>query len=176
MAKNLIKRYLPSPHRLQQSKVLNLLGHQLTSPNLWFLNRYSVATGISIGLFVAYTPFLGGHMFLAALLAIWLRANLAVSILFVWAANPLTIIPMFGFAYVVGAKLMHVPLMKLNIYDWSLCKELWRPLLLGSIICGTILAILGNIIVRVSWRLSVRNKWAQRKQRVLSTSAAVTQE
>lgn len=173
MAKNLIKRFLPSPHRIQQSKVLNLLGHRLTNPNLWFLNRYSVATGISIGLFIAYTPLLGGHMLLAALLAIWLRANIAVSVLFVWAANPFTIIPMFGFAYYVGAKIMNVPIMALHIHDWGLCKEIWKPLLLGSTICGAVLAVIGNITVRVCWRLSVSKKWAQRKLRLIASDSDV---
>ncbi len=162
MAKQFIKRFLPHPHQLQNHKVLKLFGTLLTNPNLWHLNRYSVATAVSIGLFVAYIPFVG-HMLIAALFAIWLRANLAIAVLLVWIVNPFTMVPMFGFAYFVGAKILGMSMTDVHFHSWGICKEIWEPLLLGSLVCGGVLAIIGNFSVRIFWRIQIAKAWKLRQ-------------
>lgn len=171
MAKKHFQRFLPHPKTIRENKYLKIFGKTLHSPNLWLLNRYSVATAFSIGLFVAYIP-LPGHMILAALLAILLRANLPVSMVLIWIVNPLTMIPIFGFGLTVGAKTLGVQLNNLHFHSlsFSMLNEIWQPLFVGCILCGTVLAILGNIFVRLFWRYSVVKSWQKRRARRLNTS------
>lgn len=164
MAKNLIKRFMPDPKKIQNNKYLSIFGKFLHDQNLWHLNRYCVATAVSIGLFISYVPF-PGHMVLAAMIAILLRANLPISVALVWVVNPITMLPMFGFAYAVGATILGVAFEDLNFSSFAVLKEVWQPFLLGCFLCGTGLAILGNIFVRSFWRYSVARNWRLRQQR-----------
>lgn len=51
--------------------------------------------------------------------------------------------------------------LKINI------SEIMPPLILGSIITGIVLAIVGNILVRLLWRWSVSVRWQKRRERIL---------
>ncbi len=163
MAKNLIKKYIPSPDKIQANKYLRIFGKLLHNPNLWHLNRNSVAKAASIGLFITYIPF-PGHMILASFMAILLRANLPISVALVWVINPLTIIPMFGFAYTLGALMLGVTLQDLNFASITVLQDVWQPFLLGCFLCGTFLAAAGNLLVRVLWRYSVAKNWRRRQE------------
>lgn len=165
MAKKLFKRWLPDPKKIQNQKYLKVFGKFLYShPNLWVLNRYSVATAFSLGLFITYLPF-PGHMLLAAFLAIVLRANLPISLAMVWVVNPLTMIPLFGFAFAVGAYLLGIPLDSLDLHSLAVWKSMWQPLTVGCVVCGAFLAVAGNLFVRLLWRYSVAKSWQARQQR-----------
>jgi uncharacterized protein len=61
-----------------------------------------IARGVAVGLWVAYTPFLGLHMFLALAIAALIRANKVLAVLFVWVSNPLTLLPIHVPAYLLG--------------------------------------------------------------------------
>lgn len=162
MARKLLKSYLPDPHKLQNSPWLRIFGRYLTDPKLWRLHRRSVATAFSIGLFVTYIP-IPGHMIMAVLSAIMLRANLPVAIALSWVVNPVTVLPMFGFAYSLGAYLLGIPLSDLH-FEWSVLKDIWMPLFLGCFICGSTLAITGNLGIRFYWRYSVAKAWKNRNR------------
>jgi len=91
----------------------------------------------------------------------------------VWVSNPFTIPPMFYFAYKVGAWILGIPVRELHfVLSWQwLAHEiavLWKPLLLGSVICGAVLAVLGNIAVRLLWRWWVSAHWRRRRAKRLA--------
>ena len=54
MPRKLLRRFLPSAHELRKEGQLRLFGELLHNPNLWHLNRNSVAGAVSIGLFMAF--------------------------------------------------------------------------------------------------------------------------
>lgn len=164
IAKKFFKRFMPNPKKIQHNKFLKIFGNLLDRPYLWYLNRNNLATAFSIGLFITYMPF-PGHMVVATLLAILLRANLPITLAMVWVVNPLTMIPMFGFAYLVGAHILHFPL---HVHFESvsiMLHELWQPFVLGCVVCGGFLAISSNIAVRWLWRYLVIKQWQQRQLR-----------
>lgn len=161
MLKKFLQSYLPDPKKLQKSPWLKIFGKAVSSPYLWHFHRRTVATAFSIGLFVTYIP-APGHTLLAALLAITLKANLPISIALSWIVNPVTLIPMFGFAYSIGAYLLGIPFSDLH-FEWVVLKEIWPPLLLGCLICGSTLAITSNLGIRLYWRYSVSKAWKNRK-------------
>lgn len=175
MAKKLIKKYLPDPNKIKNNKWLKIFGKRVHDPNLWHFNRFSVATACSVGLFIGYLP-LPGHMITAAFFAMFLRANLPVSVLLVWIANPFTYVPMFSFAYALGASLMGIHASELDFSSIFKFHDTLEPLFLGSIICGGVLALLGNIGLRVYWRYSVSKSWRKRQLMRVRTLLSLTPE
>jgi hypothetical protein len=121
---------------------------------------------VALGLFVGFMPILG-QIFIAAALAIWLRVNLPIASMAVWVTNPFTVAPIFFYAYKLGAWVLQVPMQQ---YAFSLSWEwfsheflnIWQPLLLGSVICGIVAALLGILFVRLIWRLVVIRSWIRR--------------
>jgi hypothetical protein len=96
MPRRLLRRYLPDHRRIREHRHLQFFGDRLHDPNLWHLNRRSVAGAMGVGVFVALLPTLG-QMAVAAAAAIWLRVNLPLAVAMVWITNPLTMPPIFFF-------------------------------------------------------------------------------
>lgn len=167
MPKNLIKRYMPDPKKIRDHKHLKFLGTLLHDPNILHLNRRSVAGAFSVGLFTAFVP-VPFQMVLAAIGAIAIRVNLPISVALVWITNPLTMPPIFYSAYKVGTWILNAPVQKIEFqlsFDW-LMQELgtiWQPFLLGCFVCGVALAMLGNLFIRLFWRIHVVRNWRQRQ-------------
>ena len=63
---------------------------------------HKIALGIAIGLFVAWTPLLGLHIFIVIALSMLLRANKFAAFVSVWASNIFTYAIMFYPAYLLG--------------------------------------------------------------------------
>lgn len=160
MIKQFINKHLPTAEEIKQHKSLAFLNRFFHNQNLWHLNCYSVSTAVSIGFFVGYLPF-PGHMLLAACLAIIWQANLPIAVGAVWISNPITIPPMFYLAYKLGAHLLGTEPEMFHLeanYHWFIqeFKHIVIPLMLGSLICGSTLAILGNIGVRLYYFIKKR--------------------
>ena len=153
MPRRIFKRYMPDPRKLKKHKHLSWLGEHLHNPNLWHLSRRSAARAFMIGVFCAFLP-IPGQMFVAALLALWIGGNLAVSVGLVWLTNPVTIPPIFFATYKLGAFILGTEPIQIS---WSLAgieaqiMHIWWPLLLGSLICGIIFAALSYVVVNRLW-------------------------
>lgn len=169
MPKNFIKKYMPDPEKLKQQKGLQFLGDRLHDPNLWHLNRHSVALAFGIGLFVAWIP-TPGQMAIAAIWAFYFRANLAISVALVWLTNPLTMPPMFYFAYIVGLFVLGQDMPGSN-FEFSIenlvssLGEIGGPFLLGCFILGVISSSAGFFGMKLLWRYAVIKRWLDRKGR-----------
>jgi uncharacterized protein (DUF2062 family) len=61
-----------------------------------------IARGVAVGVWIAFTPFLGLHMILALALAALFRANKVLAVLGVWISNPFTLLPIYGSTYLMG--------------------------------------------------------------------------
>ena len=168
MLRNELKKYLPKPTELRKHRVLKPVAHLLHVDEIWHLNRRSVAGAVFIGLFTAFIP-LPGQMIIAAVLAVGARCNIAVSVALVWITNPLTIAPIFYFAYRLGAWLLNSQL-ETNAIElawlWSNFGSIGYPLLLGSLVCGWVTGITGWVLTRVMWRLAVVTRWHARRERI----------
>ena len=98
MPKRFLKRYMPKEHDIRNHKHMRYFGKLLHDPNIWHLNRRSVAGAFSVGLFMAMVP-VPFQMILAAAAAIPCRVNLPISVGLVWITNPLTMPAIFYFCY-----------------------------------------------------------------------------
>ncbi|MBL1277270.1 MAG: DUF2062 domain-containing protein [Ectothiorhodospiraceae bacterium] len=169
MPRNIIKRFMPDHKKIRDHKHLKFLGTFLHDPNILHLNRRSVAGAFSVGLFMAFVP-VPFQMVLAAIGAIVARVNLPISVALVWITNPLTMPAIFYFAYKVGAWILDTPARSIEFQlsvEW-LMRELgaiWQPFLLGCFVCGVTFAILGNVSIRVFWRIHVGLSWRNRRRK-----------
>lgn len=166
MPRKWLRRLLPTHQQVRETGWLRRLGRRLHDPNLWHLNRRSVSWGAAIGIFFSFFPFFGQSL-LAALLAIYLRVNLPLSLVFVWITNPITAAPLFYFAYLVGTRLLGRPMRPLGD-ETSLrliieqIGAIWQPLLLGCLVVGLLGAAAGFFIIRLLWRWYVTDRWQRR--------------
>jgi len=160
---------MPDPEKLKQQKSLQFLGDRLHEPNLWHLNRRSVAKAFAIGLFAAWIP-TPGQMAIAAVFALYFRANLPISVALVWITNPLTMPPMFYFAYMVGLWSLGQDFpaadFELNVESiLASLGEIGGPFLFGCLILGVISSALGYFGIRFFWRYSASKKWKSRQNK-----------
>ena len=169
MPKKTLKSIIPSPARMREIKSLGVLGEWIYATNLWHLNRYSASMAFFVGLFVAFMP-IPGQMVVAATLAVLFSCNLPLSVGLVWITNPVTMPAVFYMAYRIGAMLIEVPLkdieFELSIY-WlgNSLVSIWKPFLLGCVVCGLFFGSTGYFVVSMLWRWRVVRHWHQRKQR-----------
>ena len=169
MPRRLIKRFMPDPALIREHKSLRFLGTLLHDPNLWHLNRHSVARAMAVGIFAAFIP-MPFQMLLAAFLAVNVRSNMPISVGLVWLTNPITMPPVFYCTYKLGAWLMNVPARTLPdelTWEWisGQLSTVWQPFLLGSVVCGVVLGALAYCLTMLYWRWWVSRKWKGRKNK-----------
>jgi hypothetical protein len=174
-----IRRHLPDRESVRASKYLAWCGDWLNHPNLWALNRDSVAGGFAIGLAAGLVP--GPlQMLTAALLAVPLKKNLPVALLTTLYTNPFTIVPLYLLAIAYGRFLLGTGNQSVSVepyaWDWthwvdSLARlahwtlSLGKPLVIGLVALALTLAALGYLAVQVGWRIYVRLAWRARARR-----------
>ena len=170
-----LQRHLGKRDALTRSRVAGWLGTRLHDPELWHLGRRSVAGGVGLGFFLAFIP-LPVQMLFGTLLAVLWRVNLPVTMAAIWLTNPLTMAPMFLFAYKVGTWIVggdsHISASAFEpTLDFALTtfRGIWLQLMVGCFVCGVSAGAIGNLAVRWLWRAHLVYR---RRQRRLSREAA----
>ena len=171
---------MPDQHKIRSHRHLQFLGKLLHHQHLWHLNRRSVAGAISVGLMVAFIP-IPFQMVLAAILAIFFHTNLPISVSLVWLTNPVTMPALYYFAYKVGARLLGIPPHPFKFelsFEWLMTSlsGVWEPFLLGCLILGLVTALIGNLMMRLVWRIQVVRKRALLRAKRQQRKAGLTKE
>ncbi len=176
MPRKFFRKYLPSHESVRDNRHIARFGGFLRHPNLWHLNRHSVAGGVAVGMFSGLVP--GPfQMLTAALLAVPLRVNLPVALVTTLYTNPFTIGPLYLLAYLIGRVIMGdegVPLSPPPEMEWSRLGasieaflgwvlSMGAPLAVGLLALALILAALGYACVQIGWRAYVIRAWRQRR-------------
>lgn len=168
--RHLLRRYLGRRDQLLRTRTLGWLGDRLHDPELWHLGRRSVAGGVGLGCFLAFVP-LPIQMAIGALLALLMRVNLPVTIAAIWITNPLTMGPIFLFAFKVGAWITgresHLTAITFEPSFSGILttfNEIWVQLAVGCFVCGVSLGAIGNLSVRWLWRAHLLYKRRQRRR------------
>lgn len=169
MPREFLKKYMPDPHTIRDHKSLKMFGTLLHDPNLWHFNRRSVAKAFAVGLFFMMIP-VPFQMALAAGAAIIIRSNLPLSVVLVWISNPLTMPPIFYFAYRVGAWVLQTPETEFTFEpttEWLLngMLTIWQPFLFGCFFLGILFSATGYISIRLLWRWSVIKKLSKKRSK-----------
>lgn len=169
-----LKRHVPTRESVQRNPLLRPFAKPLSNPALWRLHRRSVPRGVAVGLAVGVIiPFM--HTFIAAILAIPARANVAVAAAVTLLINPFTIGPLYYSAYHIGKwELRH----DRGVVDQETARqvtgELGRilfwihhgagPIALGVVNIAIAASLIGYGVATVLWRLWLASKWRQRRQ------------
>ncbi len=169
MPKKLIKRYMPDHNTIKNNKHLQIFGDLLHNPNLWHLNRRSVAKAFAVGLFFAFIP-VPFQMVLAAGFAIIVHSNLPLSVALVWITNPLTMPAIFYGCYAVGTWILggnEKEFVFEASWQWVLdsLSTIGPAFLLGCGILAVLFSLLGYFTIHGLWRYSVVKEWQKRKNR-----------
>jgi len=165
--RKLYKQYVPQRQHFNEHQYLKHLGDWFHDQNLWHLNRRSAAKAIAVGFFISFIP-LPGQVIIAAIVAIAARINLPLTVSAVFLTNPITMGPLFLLAYEVGATVLGVPAELTHFelsYHWlsETMVHIWKPLLTGCFILGVFASAVGNVLVRILWRLHLVRRWKKRR-------------
>ncbi len=168
MPKRLLRRWLLRTEHLTQHRSLRWLGSMVDDPNLFHLNRRSVATAVLIGLFCAFVP-LPGQSLLAGSMAMMVRCNLPIAVLLVFVSNPLTATPLLILVYQVGQWLLGRDAVAFAFelsWAWLASQRdaVLVPVVLGSFATGIVMGTLGYVAVRLCWRWRVQSTWRSRRR------------
>ena len=171
MPRATLKRWLERFDLRRYQLQLGMLGRRLQDPDLWHLNRRSVAGAFAVGLFMAFLP-IPMQMLAAAATALVFRVNLPISVVLVWVSNPLTIPAILFAQYKTGGLLLQIPTREYNFelsYAWLAAEigHVWKPLLTGALLFSTVAAIGGFVLIQVLWRIRVANILKSRRLRGL---------
>ncbi len=167
-------RRLSAPYRGNQRDAawyLRPFRALLAHPVYFSINRRSVTGGLVLGLFIGVLPFLG-HTPVVVMAALLLRVNLPVAVISTWIANPLTYGPIFYGEYVLGNFLMKLPPAALTMdLPWkdliAALARTWRPLWLGAVVVGLLLAGTAYLLSNAAWRFTTRQRLKRREEQRL---------
>jgi uncharacterized protein len=170
---NWLTRHIPTRETIHRYRLLRPFAAHLSQPALWRLTRRSVPRAVALGLFVGVIiPVM--HTAIAALLAIPLRANVAVTAAFTLVVNPLTIPPIYYAAYRIGSwELHHDSSLVSSAAAERFSSELSRILFwihqasgdiaLGVLTIAVASALIGYLGSSLAWRSWLRSRWRQRR-------------
>ena len=178
MPRKFFRKYLPGHESVRDNRYIARFGGLLQHPNLWHLNRDSVAGGVAVGLFSGLVP--GPlQMLTAALLAVPLRVNLPVALVTTLYTNPFTIGPLYLLAYMIGRLILggngaaasyppefewtHLGTSLEGFLRWVL--SMGAPLAVGLVTLALGFAALGYACVQIGWRAYVIHAWHKRRER-----------
>jgi uncharacterized protein (DUF2062 family) len=149
-------RPLPRRANVRRYPVLKWFARQAASrPYLWSFRRENVLPAIYMGSVVSLLPLYGVQLVVAILFAIWLRANLTITVALQFITNPFTIAPIYLFTTWVGVKLMEA-----FALGESLPKAVYvtNALMIGGVVVGLVIALLCDL----TWRFMA---WEARRFR-----------
>jgi len=184
MSRKIISRYLPDPDRILQARHLQFLRRFLAEPGLWHLNRRSAAGAVFWGLYCTFIP-LPVQTLATAVAAIAFRVNLPLCMALVCISNPLTVVPLLYYSYVLGCHLLgqtaldvgSLQALLLTLFSDAVGmlhgriprhdshQQLLLPLVLGSQVAGLVAGGLGFAGLRLFWRWQVVRAWRRRAAR-----------
>jgi uncharacterized protein (DUF2062 family) len=171
---NWLKRHIPTRESIHRYRVLRPFAPHLSQPALWRMTRRSVPRAVALGLFVGVIiPVM--HTALAAVIAIPLRANVAVTAAFTLVVNPLTIPPLYYAAYRIGSWELHHDASLVNPaaaerFSSELSRLLFwiheasGPIAVGVLSIATAAAFIGYFTAGFVWAFWLKSKFRQRRQ------------
>jgi uncharacterized protein (DUF2062 family) len=184
-----LKKMLPSQQSMQNNRWLNWMGPRLFHPRLWRMHRKGVSLGVGIGVFFAFLIPIA-QIPLAAVLSMWLRANIPAAALATIVNNPLTFPPVYYAAWELGRWILSLAQHDASALErgdnqgsalstglsevsqggtsgWfdlivGHMDSIGKPMALGALIFACVFSVLGYVLVQLVWIRRVRRRRSNR--------------
>lgn len=179
MFRRKIRKYLPTPDHFDRLTWAQPLKRFFGHPNIWALNRKSVAGGVAAGLFCGLIP--GPFQVFGALIwVVMAKVNMPIAVAVTLYSNPITIVPLYILAVAYGDFLLGEigegavhPVPDWNWSAWvdstyTMLDWVWSmgpSLAVGLPALMITLSLLGYIVVRLVWNVAVRIAVVRRRKR-----------
>ncbi|WP_048647765.1 DUF2062 domain-containing protein [Nitratireductor soli] len=140
---------------------------------------HAIAAGVAAGAFASFTPFLGFHFFIAALLAWCIGGNLVASAIGTAVGNPLSFPFIWGATLKTGRLILyssnqqdvapvHIGRMLRHLEFSQLWQPLIKPMTVGALPVGLVFALIFYVLTRwatITFREQRRKRLAERARR-----------
>lgn len=170
-----LRKNMPTRDEMAKNRYLAPIAHRFLSPELWRFTRRSVPRGTALGLFTAFIVPVG-QIFLAAFLALPLRANVPLAALTTFITNPFTVPFWLYVANRIGSFVVGVDAVGMDVLervfataDWSIAfeaAEIAGVTILGFVILAVGTAVIGYFLSGAVWRLLVMRKRRRQLRRL----------
>lgn len=136
-----------------------------------------IALSFAVGVFIAFSPLLGLHLILAAIISVVWKLNKLAIFTGSYVSNPWTLAPIIAASWTIGQWLIGAPPIELPQFSlqtlmtaefWRLILMQWRQLLPFAV-GATILSVIGSVI---SYPLMLYILRAYRRKHPRSTKLA----
>lgn len=174
-------RLVPTREQLEKSRWLRPFSKSVLRPELWRFTRRSVPRGVALGLFIGVIIPMA-HFVVAALLAVFVRANVPMALAATFIGNPFTVAGIWWLAYRIGEAMLHadamtqVAPMAAAMQQTQADQFLTRltgageDTALGLLVVASVLATVGYVLAAWIWRGVVMRRRRDRLAAVADVS------
>lgn len=167
MPRHLFVKFRPFAAKLRESRWVKVLGPKLIDPRLWSLNRRAITTAFGAGIAISFIP-LPVHLPVGLIAAMVWHLNVPAMLGTLLLLNPFTVVPVYYAAYRVGTLLLgHAPGAFHFELSWAWLQNglgsIWKPFLLGCLVCSVVCGYLGFRLLELAWRISTVNRFNTRR-------------
>ena len=107
MPRQLFVKFRPVAEKLRGSWYFRALGPRVTDPRLWGVNRRAITTAFGAAIAICFIP-LPAHLIIGLVAAMIWHLNVPTVVGTLLVFNPFTAVPVYFFAYRVGALLLQI--------------------------------------------------------------------
>jgi len=170
MPRRFFLKFQPMAARLRGTWYFQLLGPRIADSRLWGVNRRAITAAFGAAVAIAFIPLPAHLLFGLAAAVIW-RLNIPTICGTLLLLNPLTAVPVYYLAYRVGVLLLGMPPGKFSFaLNWNWLQNglgiVWKPFLLGCLVCAVVFGYLAYGALELAWRLSTVNRLNARRKPV----------
>jgi uncharacterized protein len=167
MPRQLFVKFRPVAAKLRESWYFRILGPRVTDPRLWSVNRRAITTAFGTAIAISFVP-LPAHLLIGLAAAIIWRLNIPTIVGTLLLLNPLTAVPIYYIAYRAGVLLLgQTPGRFAFELSWNWLQNglgsIWKPFLVGCLVCSVISGYLAYRLLEVMWRISAVNRLNARR-------------
>jgi uncharacterized protein (DUF2062 family) len=154
MPRRFFRKFAFKRHEYGDKWFLSPFRHLLHDHRLWGVRRKNVVPAVALGAFFA---------------ALALRVTIPIAALTTFISNPLTMGPMYFFAYRLGVRLLGAeqkPFEMEMSLDWvtHTFVNIWQPMLLGCLLLGATAALIAYVTLDLVWRSSLGQYKSRKRQ------------
>ncbi len=167
MPRQLFVKIRPIAQKLRSTRTFRMLGPRLGDPRLWSLNRRAITVAFGTGIAISFIP-LPMHLPLGLVAAMVWHLNVPTLVLTSAIVNPVTALPVYYFAYRVGAMLLGTEPDGFSFeLSWAWLQHglgvIYKPFLLGCLVCSIVCGYGAYRLLELLWRISTMNRKSARR-------------